>query len=239
MENRVIFGWDRSGTKLLADLHSAAGYFNFGEFFNCFSCEIIYDTIPYSNRLLVETQYKNRTYWKTRNKNELHSVKSIESLERQTVFNQYKDITPSIVTVWYGDMVINKNIWSCIDDRYYLCTIRKNQTEQLLSGLLTNYNLNFNGEHESNPIHAKMHDIDYYFNHLNMTDKIQRDLVANNRGRYIDFDKLIAGQEDLGFDYTVTSSDQHTDLYKYFLNLDEVLARINYLMSTNRWYYHG
>jgi hypothetical protein len=227
MDNRVIFGWYRAGTKLLADLHKDAGYFNFGEFFNCFSCDIVYDTIPYAKRLPIETQYLERQQRKRMDEAEMDRIKGIEVSKRVALFNEYKDETPSIVTPWWIDMYYSQDVFTTLQDRYFLCPVRKSKEDQLLSGLLTIYNLNFNGEVESKPIRVHMEHVDMFYTQLKNTIDMQYSIVRNKMGRYIDFDKVIQGTEDIGFDYTVKSSDQHENLHKFFLNLDEVLERIH------------
>jgi hypothetical protein len=230
-ENRVIFSWYRAGTKLLADAHVAAGYFNFGEFFNVFSCEMIDAPTPYAKRLPVSIQYSERQQRQLLPESEMIAAKSLEIGKRIDVFNQFSHISPSIVTMWFADTYYNPLVGHTVDERYYLCNIRRNQTEQFLSSLLTIYNLNYNGEIESKPIHVDMHYLEIFYRQFHETNKIQKEIVKIKKGRYIDFDKLITGQEDLGFDYVVTSTDQHNDVYKLILNLKEVLDKIHHLQA--------
>ena len=63
MNNKlVIFGYPRSGTKLLADIYSKNGYHNFGEFLNIQSAEIVPSEFPYAKRMEIHKQkfIKNR-----------------------------------------------------------------------------------------------------------------------------------------------------------------------------------
>lgn len=228
-ENRVIFSWYRAGTKLLADAHEKAGYFNFGEFFNVFSCEMINDTIPYAKRLPVSIQYSERQQRLSMPEAEMVAMKSKEIGERIDVFNKFSHTTPSIVTMWFADTCYNQLVGHTIDERYYLCNVRSNQTEQFLSSLLTLYNLNYNGEFETKPTRIDLNHVDLFYRQFHETNKIQKEIVRLKKGRYIDFDKLIKGQEDLGFDYKVTSKDQHDDVYKLILNLNDVLNKIHQL----------
>lgn len=231
-QNKIIYGWWRCGTKLLAHVHQQIGYHNFGEFFNTFSCSIIHDDVPYAQRLPVNAQQEQRKLRITMSPEDLFSIKHAEGQERIKIFQKFKMITPSIVTAWIGDSYYENDVFSLMDDRFYLCPRRENQTEQLLSGLLTWYNLNYNGEYESQPIRVTLDHVDFLYKELRDTTDSQTQLVNEKKGRWIDFDLLITGGEDLGFDYIVDSQDQHRDLYSYFLNLADVLSRIHLLQKS-------
>jgi hypothetical protein len=232
-QKRIIFGWWRSGTKLLAECHKNIGYHNFGEFFNIFSSCVVESTIPFATRMPVQEQKSQRQSRGMMSDEQLLYWKLSNCQKRIDKFLPFKDLNPSIITVWIGDLTIKRDIFSIIDDRHYLLPRRKNNIEQILSGLLTLYNLNYNGEIESRPITANIKHIDFCYNELKNTTEMQNVILNERRGQIVDFDKLINGQEDIGFDYTVNSTDQHNDLYKYFLNLDDVLSRINYLQKSD------
>ena len=227
--NRNIFGWERSGTKFLANAHEQNGYFNFGEFFNVFSCEVIKENIPYAKRLSISIQRDNRIKNKNLHAQNLYFQKAFLAKDRIELFQIHKHLTPSIVTVWIDDIKYATSILDIISDRYFLCTVRKNKTEQLLSSIITNYNLNFNGEEPTISKKIEMKHVDYFYDRMKNTTIMQEEIVKNKKGRYVDFDALISGNEDLGFEYKVTSIDQHEDVTKYFINLTEVLDRISYL----------
>ena len=62
---------------------------------------------------------------------------------------------------------------------------------------------------------------EFCFYTLARLEKMQDRCVNNGNGIYIDFDELVQGRADLGFDYQVTTYDQHRDLRSLVLNLAE------------------
>lgn len=209
MNKITIFGFPRSGTKLLADVYKQQGYHNFGEFFNCATTDIVNDTVPYAVRSL--------------------SVNDISTLlveERIELFNTYKDVTPSIVTLMPKPILYKPFILNSLGNRYYLCTQRKNKFEQLISYIISSYNFNYDGLKISKAVKILPGMVERGFKELITTYRIQQHLISTGQGRYIDFDQLIAGKEDLGFEYKVTSKDEHTNLYGLVENLDEVKLQI-------------
>ena len=209
MNKITIFGFPRSGTKLLADIYKQQGYHNFGEFFNCATTDIVHDTVPYAIRSVSK-----------------NNISTLLVEERIKLFNTYQDVTPSIVTLMPKLFSYKPYILNSLGDRYYLCTRRKNKFEQLISYFISNYNFNYDGLKVSKEVKIHPGFIERGFKELLTTYRIQQYLVSTGQGRYIDFDQLIAGKEDLGFEYEVTSKDEHTDLYSLVENLDEVKSQI-------------
>jgi len=231
--NKIIFGGPRSGTKLLAKIFQDQGYHNFGEFFNSFSCEIVHDSIPYAKRISREEQEKIsdiRTKAGIYNDDYRHAI---TVRERARLFDNFKSITPSIVTIWEASLKLAPETFKLTDDRFVLCIRRKNRLDQLLSRSITKVHFNHDSELESEPITINLKTFEFHFQSLVYTEQLQEQIVNLGRGKIIDFDKLISGTEDLGFPYTVTTKDQHSNLETLVLNLDEVVAKYNKLKD---WY---
>ena len=231
--NKVIFGGPRSGTKLLAKIFQNQGYHNFGEFFNSFSCEIVYDNIPYAKRI---TKEKQCIISDTRKKSGIYYddfCHAITVRDRAKLFKEFNSVTPSIVTVWEASFKLAPETFKLTDDRYVLCTRRINRFEQLLSRSITKMNYNHDNEFKSAPVEIKLSTFEFHFQSLVYTEQLQDQIINLGKGRIVEFDKLITGQEDLGFPYSVTTTDQHPDLETLVLNLDEIVAKYNKLKE---WY---
>lgn len=230
--NILIFGNPRSGTKLLAEIFRLQGYHNFGEFFNTFNTDISYvNEVPHAIRT---SQEKQRWFFNLRKQQGIflndHLHRGLMR-DRLKLFNQFKSITPSIVTVWDLTFQLVPESFNLTNERYMLCPRRQNKFEQLLSRAITRELCNYNGEVESTPVTINEMDFHYYFRSLVHVEQLQDYFVENNQGRLIDFDKLIMGCEDLGFNYSVTSQDQHTNLESLVVNLDEIRQQYNNLKS--------
>lgn len=227
--NKIIFGGPRSGTKLLARIFENQGYHNFGEFFNSFSCEVVYDNVPYAKRIskeeqvnLSETRNKLGTYYDDYRH-------AITIRDRSKVFDEFKSVTPSIVTLWEASFKLAPETFKLTDDRFVLCTRRANRFDQLLSRSITKIHFNHDDECESTPIEINLKTFEFHFQSLVYTEQLQDQIINSGKGKIVDFDKLIAGQEDLGFSYKVETRDQHPDLQKLVLNLDEIVSKFDKL----------
>lgn len=228
----VIFGSPRTGTKLLADVYKQQGYHNFGEFLNTFSCAINRDNIPYAYRIPISAQREirdKRAYRGTYIDNWYHGK---EVRDRINLLKGFNDVSPSTLTIWMATFDYTPEILDdYLRDRFFLCTSRKNEYEQMLSRLVTLAHLNHDCEIESTPVEVNLNMLNHAFYVNRRIQKLQEYIVNSGRGKFVDFDQLINGTADLGFSYQVTTSDQHNDLQKLILNIDEVNERFNLLKS--------
>jgi hypothetical protein len=220
-----IFGFPRSGTKLLASVLAQQGFHNFGEFFTE-NTEIVQTDKPYAIRLTRDTQ--RALYKRRRAIGKIQDDIIINSLvkKRLDVFNQYKNLEPSTVTFWLINLTYLPDLINQMSNRFFLCPRRHNKFDQLKSMIVSSYNFNYDRLYESVPITVNLDHVDDWISQMIHIDHIQSMLVNSGRGRYVDFDKLISGQEELGFEYKVTTQDEHLDLDHLILNIDEVTARI-------------
>lgn len=208
----AVFGMPRTGTKSIRDIFKRhLGYMDFGEIFTTFydadTGDKIKNTDAYTKypRVVVEITptpdqvefYKKRT--------KFNSIKSIV-----TVFSPYYDECPGFEDV--------------VKDHYFLCPRRSNTFDQLLSLLISKHNYNYAGTTKSEPVTIDLKEFDGYYDLLMTSLRRQEQLVKEGRGRFIDFDKLICGEEDLGFKYIVTSKDEHEDLKILTKNYKEIKA---------------
>ena len=229
--NKIIFGGPRSGTKLLAKIFQKQGYHNFGEFFNSFSCEIVHDIIPYAKRISIENQ---TVISDTRKKSGIYYDDYCHATivrDRAKLFNEYNSVTPSIVTIWEASFKLAPETFKLTDDSFVLCTRRNNRFEQLLSRSITKIHFNHDDDVKSTPVEINLKTFEFHFQSLVYTERLQDQIVNSGKGKIVDFDKLIAGNEDLGFSYTVTTLDQHENLQALILNLEEVTAKFNTLVN--------
>lgn len=220
----AILGFPRSGTKLLADIFQQQGYHNFGEFFNPNNTYIEENEIPFAKRLPIDSQ-KNMISNRQLKSEELFLYEN--TLVIQQRLDQFKSIVykdPSIVTVWLENFLRLPHLLSEFNNRFFICIRRKDKFEQLLSRLVTSMNLNYNNEIPSNTVKINLVRFENEFSKLCRVESMQSFLVNSNRGTLIDFDELINGTANLGFEYSVKSEDQHSsdELYNLIINLEEV-----------------
>lgn len=220
MKPRLILAFPRSGTKLLSSIHAAAGYRVYGEFFNTYSAQILNDT---ATRLLPETQRRRRDLKKELGANEFNYMHTIEIKDR---CNQYKKLRslsdePSIVTAWYATFELVPSSIELLETHEILCLKRENTFEQLISRLITVKNLNHDSEVPTEPVEIDSSVMEYYYYYLRKTQSLQEYCVKQRYGFWVDFDELIAGNSDIGFQYTVNTVDQHENLRDFVKNYDE------------------
>lgn len=220
----AIFGFPRSGTKLLANVLEQQGYFNFGEFFETFSTDFIGNSLTPS-RLPPEKQI---SIFNNINLKEFHKHASYKT-DRINKFIPYVSTTLSTVTVFYHTVEMAPELFDLLYPRYFLCTRRQNRLDQLISWCLTFQQKNYNGEIKSERMKIDLQYFEHSFYKLQKTERIQDYLIAQGRAILVDFDQLINGSLDLDFAYDVTSVDQHTDLASLIINYDEILSKFNQL----------
>jgi hypothetical protein len=225
-KNIAIFGFPRSGTKLLADAHVQNDYFNYGEFFDTFSSELVFHNGVAVAKRCSRSVIEYRKNQRILDELEDNIKKTQENFARIQLFEKQKSISPSIVTVWSDSLIFAPILMNTLSDRFFLCTQRANKVEQILSLLVSSSNFNFNGEIKSEPKIFDLKEVHFYTKNFRLVEWMQHTIVSTNRGRYIDFDRLISGNEDLGFEYKVTSNDQHSNLAELVINLDDVTDEI-------------
>ena len=222
MENRLILAFPRSGTKLLASVHQQNGYHNFGEFFNSYSTVIIDHPIPHAVRMPIDQQ-REILNTKTKRGSRLDLwTNRLVSEHRLRKFNKFKSVKPSIATIFIATFDLLPEAVELFTGREVLCLQRSNRFEQLLSRCITKEHSNHDNEYKSTPINIDQDAFEWAFYSLLKLERLQAVCVTTGKGRYVDFDKLIAGKEDLGFSYTVNTVDQHNNLEDLVLNLEEI-----------------
>lgn len=231
-QNKLILAFPRSGTKLLANIYKKQGYHNFGEFFNTYSTVIIDASPPYASRMPIDHQRKIINAKSKRGKQLDHWSHMLDANHRLAKFNKFKDIGPNILTTFIWSFTQLPETFELLNDREVLCLRRANIFDQILSRIITKKYLNHDGEHKSKPIKVDLEFLEYTFYNLLKLERLQDYCVSTGRGRYIDFDKLVAGKEDLGFPYIVDTTDQHANLEELVLNLTEVKEKFQELQVT-------
>jgi len=231
MENRIILAFPRSGSKLLASVHQQNGYHNFGEFFNSYGTVILDRPVPRAVRMPIDQQ---RQIWKTRSDRGFRLDDWTQHLivkHRFKKFNQYQNLDPSVVTIQFSSIDATPDIINLLNSRTVLCLRRKNKFEQILSRCITLTHFNHDNEFPSKPTLVNMEQFNLTFCSLLKLESLQDHYISAGNGKLIDFDELIAGTADLGFSYNVNSVDQHSDLESLVLNLKEVKARYQELVT--------
>jgi hypothetical protein len=229
---KTILAFPRSGTKLLAGIFERRGYHNFGEFFNTFSHGINNANIPYASRMPVAQQHQVLKTRKTRGPNLDNYTQTLIIQHRYKKFLEYADITPSIITTSNSTFDFFPEAVSVLSDRQVLCLRRINRFDQLLSRCITMTYLNHDDETKSRPSKIDKTYFEFCFYTLARLEKMQDRCVKAGNGIYIDFDELVTGRADLGFNYQVTTYDQHRDLRILVLNLAETMKLYDSLVNS-------
>jgi hypothetical protein len=225
-EKIAIFGYPRSGTKLLANVLEQQGYFNLGEFFESYSTHIETDPIR-AVRTNREDQIKTSLSLDTNTLETLH-IQSLKVTERKSLF-KLCDIPYTTLTVFIHCIELYPELLDILKDRYFLCIRRKNELETLISRSITYNYKNYDNEIKSERIKINISIFERWFFQLKKLNRIQDYLVSVEKGQIIDFNELILGNAKLGFDYIVTSEDQHDDLSEFVINYEDVINKYKYL----------
>lgn len=221
-QHRVIFGFPRTGTKLLAQIHKDQGYHNFGEFFDPFANDLVETkALPRVKRKSVKDQHALVDQWKKDGAHKFWFDHGTMCRDRVEMFPwDYSE--PSIVTVWPENLEMAPELLHRLSGRTFLCTRRVNKFENMLSRVLTYTHKNYEGEVETVPVRIAETLFAEFFYKMVKTERIQRYLLKNHLGLLIDFDELIAGTANVGFPYEVKSKDEHLDLRSLVLNHQEL-----------------
>lgn len=224
----IIFGYPRSGTKLLANVLEQQGYFNFREFFDTYSSEID-SAFPVAKRISAKKQVEIFNQYNNNIQEKLY-VHSTEIKARIQKFNDcVGNYQRSTLTVHSTTFDIAPELFEVFRDHHFLCTRRKNKFEQLVSRILTARFKNYDGEHQSEKMDFDLELFEKFYLHLRKTEEVQDFLISRGRGTLVDFDQLISGSLNLGFDYQVNSVDQHSNPESLIKNYYEVLAKFDQL----------
>lgn len=227
--NIVIFGYPRSGTKLLADVMVQNGYHNFGEFFDTWSSELGRDNtairlpIPQQD-IIKENFHKDQTIARFN-----HFNVGMDRIQRFALADKQQ---PNTVTVWFNNFTAVPDLVNALHGRFFMCTRRINRLDQLLSKSITDQLHNYNNEIKSTPVTVDLGLFNFYYFQLIQVERMQQAIVDRHQGVIVDFDQLIQNKASLGFKYKVRSVDQHTNLSDLITNLPDVIARFNYLENT-------
>jgi hypothetical protein len=220
MKPRLILAFPRSATKLLSSIHEAVGYHAYGEFFNTYSTDIEHGT---ARRASIESQRQRRNLITEMGVNEFNYMHGLKINQRYT---HYKDLlkenqSPSVVTAWYATFGLLPESSELLCTHEILCLKRNNTFDQLISRLVTIKNLNHDQEIETKPITVDKPAMEYYYYYMRKTNNLQNYCVKNGLGFWVDFDELINGTADVGFEYRVNTTDQHDDLSQYVTNYEQ------------------
>lgn len=230
-QNIAIFGAPRSATKLLASIYVQQGYFNCGEFFDTATNAIVQSesSPPHAKRIHRSDQLMLREQmWD--DADQYKKDMAVEGARRESTFVSAAMPQPNTVTVWVNDMLRAPTLVKTLADRYFICPRREDRFEQLISNAVAWRNLNYDGDIVSSPIIIRPSLLDYLYSTLTLTEMMQDAIVGRGLGQFVDFDKLINGTEQLGFNYKVTSVDEHASLPPLVSNLQQVKERFNWLV---------
>lgn len=221
--NKVIFAFPRSGTKLLASIYAKRGYHNLGEYFNTYTCKVIDHPVLRAVRMssddwttVISKRIKNHFEYN-------NLLNNSDILNRIDQLQKFDTTMPNIFTMWLPALHVAPQIYEIMLRREILCLRRNNIFEQLLSRFIALENYNYGEtDRQSLPIKIKVDQFTTAFYVIHRTNRLQDDLVKRGHARFIDYDRLIAGNESLGFSYTVDSKDEHDNLERYVTNIDEI-----------------
>ena len=219
MNNYVIYGYQRSGTKLLADILRQNGIYVYGEFFDTFSSEIIDGKIK---RIDSECQRKMQESLSDKTPNQIYDIHRPLLSDRYALFKTFTRNEPSVITVWEENLIILPELAQLFTNRIVLCTYRLDRFQQLLSFYVTFVNKNYNNEFPSNKVKINKKIFNWFYQMMCSVDKRQKELVESGKGVWIELQQMIDDNSLLGFPYKLDTEDQHIDIEKFIVNLDEV-----------------
>jgi hypothetical protein len=216
-EKICIYGYPRSGTKLIASILAKRGYHNYGEWFDTWTSEVYNDTSVRTSSINQELLYqKSITYPNIQLAR--HLVEQTRRLTELRKFSHEK----SVITIWHETFTIFPWLMMHFHENFWLCPTR-DPFEQLCSRLVVWYNHNPDGDTESHPVRIEENIFRTQYWKLQSVNTNQKFLVESERGMFVDFKELINGQLP---GYTnkikINTVDQHRDIFEYVINLEEI-----------------
>lgn len=215
--NLVIFGYPRSGTKLLASILSSFGYHNYGEWYDTWTSQLIEDKI-----IRYDADSQKQILVRNINRPNFSRIKHLDALINRA--NRLSVCQKYVITIWEENLADFPFISSLHEKCLWLCP-KRNRFDQLLSRIIVLYNKNPDGDVESQFIRIQIADFRRNYWKLHRIELMQDWLIQQNKGCQVQFESLIGGTFS-GFNnlpYDVTTLDQHQDLYKLVVNFKEVI----------------
>ncbi len=211
----AIFGYPRSGTKLLAKILQDMGYHNHGEWFDTWTSRIDDST---STRLSPEEQDANHLEQRTF-PNRAAYRHTLDLLDRASKWHPMA--SRWCVTIWPENLSLYPFVASKLGVTAWLCP-QRNHWDQLLSRIVVYQNQNPDGDRPSMPVHVDHAQLSRHYWTMHRVSAIQEDLIRNG-GYRIPFDQLVAGTYDgFGQGYGVSTVDQHESIEDLISNLNEI-----------------
>ena len=220
LNNVIIFGPPRTGTKLLRQIYVNRGYHNYGEYFDTWSSRVVENNSERldSNDILVN--YKDWISYPERSS--YRHVK--ETFERYSNFNS-KNL--AVLTLWWDNLKNCPPLLQSFKNNLWLLTTR-NRYDQLRSYCVSILNRNFDGKIQNLAQEIpKSLFVKQYWTMFEI-DIMQQWISRNFQSKWVNFDDLINGNADID-NYTVSSQDENYNLDDYILNQDDVCVWFNEL----------
>lgn len=216
--NIVIFGYPRSGTKLIASILANKGYHKFGEFFDTWTSDIDIDkSIRLPSQAIENIRSKLDVNGFIEEHNHIHYIDHRITYWKN-ILNRYHKWS---VTVWLENLLQMPSLFLDLTNCYWLCPVR-NQWDQLLSYLVVRANCNPDGDIPSNHVVIQYNVFIRQYWRMHRVNIIQKNIISRNIGEYVQFDDLISQSSLSLLPYSITSVDQHSDPAVYIQNIDEV-----------------
>lgn len=212
----VIFGYPRSGTKLIAKILESFGYYSYGEWYDVWTSKITeennidrYD--PDHQKDIINTSINSPNFTSNKRVNALIARSNLLCMKEKYV-----------ITIWEENLSEFAFILNNHNDCLWVCP-QRSHFDQLLSRLLVLYNSNPDGHVISNKIVIRSNDFCRAYWKLHRIESMQKWLVRQNKGVLVPFALLIE-RAFPGFyrPYEINTLDQHVNLFEFILNLEEV-----------------
>jgi hypothetical protein len=220
-ENKIaIFGYPRAGTKLIASILQSFGYFNYGEYFDTWTSEVIDGVTRRASAHVQNFNHKELAELPGVSSYK-HSVRSLNRLQAWRPTEQKWS-----VTLWNENFAACPPLFSLLTECRWICPTR-DPWEQYLSRLIVYYNQNPDGEIDSDMVVVTEADARRHYWNMHKVLAMQNYLIDYHHAVEIKFDELISGTfAGFGQPYMINTVDQHVSLSKYITNFDKV----------RRWY---
>ena len=218
-KNLLIFGYPRSGTKLISTILSRKGYFVLGEFFDTWTSQTDNNG---AERLSPDQILRVRSYFNIHHL----SLDYIHAMELSRRIRMWKDRVSDkdkwAVTVWLENLSVMPTLITHFGNCKWLCP-RRDTWDQLISYLVVQANSNPDGNKKSLPITVGETLFHRQYWRLHTVLLLQDELINSGLGYRIEFDQLISGKCELfGENYIVETNDQHLNPEDFVLNIDDV-----------------
>lgn len=203
VQDKLILCFPKSGSKLLSQLYADQGYHNFGPFFDTFRYSLVENEgVPYARQMSAQQQLQIRITRFDRGQSVDDWTHLLVTKNRLKKFNNANSTKPSIVTINMPTLDYTPEAVDLFKNREVLCLRRADKFTQILLRCEEITKISSGG---TSNIKVDKSFFEFSFHMLMKLERLQNYCVDSGFGRVVNFESILEGKENLGFEYSITT----------------------------------